>query len=121
MARGITQDQVNKVTADFTDAREQLEQARRANGRAVEDAQTRERSAVNRAQGAEKQRDAALVRMADLDRLMEAQVAQLDEISGQRRDALARGDDLQSSVNRMTLELRQLAEGAAEERERRDA
>lgn len=73
----------------------------------MEDAQPRERSTVDRAHGAEKQRDAALVRMADVDRLIEAQVAQLDDISGQRRDARAHGDDL--------------AEGAAAERERRDA
>lgn len=109
------------ATAAFAGAQEDLERSRQANEIAVKGAQEREQSALDRAQSAEVQRDATLARMADLDRLVEAQATQLEEIASQRRDALARGDELQTSVSHLTSELRQLAHDAAAERERRDA
>jgi hypothetical protein len=109
------------ATAAYASAQEELERSRQANDIAVRDAQARVQDAVDRAQSAEIQRDATLARMADLDRLVEAQATQLEEIAGQRRDALARGEELQTSVSHLTAELRQLTHDAAAERERRDA
>lgn len=108
------------ATAAYVSAQEELERSRQANDIAVRDAQAREQGAVDRAQSAEIQRDTTLARMADLDRLVEAQATQLEEIAGQRRDALTRGEELQTSVSHLTTELRQLAHDVAAERERRD-